>query len=113
MSESAAIVQYLVTRYGSSELAVAAEIQAGMLVPRAELARISTAVELDAVLEKSGAAALDAHVARRAAEQAHGLGLAPVLREVSRRLMDSLRETDTVARLLAEELRPTLTCCPW
>ncbi len=35
----------------STELAVAADIQAGMLVPRAELARVSTAVELDAVLE--------------------------------------------------------------
>lgn len=35
----------------STELAVAADIQAGMLVPRTELARVSTAVELDAVLE--------------------------------------------------------------
>lgn len=35
----------------STELAVAADIQAGMLVPRAELARVSTAVEVDAVLE--------------------------------------------------------------
>ena len=35
----------------STELAVAADIQSGMLVPRAELARVSTAVELDAVLE--------------------------------------------------------------
>lgn len=35
----------------STELAVAAEIQSGMLVPRRELARVSEAVEIDAVLE--------------------------------------------------------------
>ena len=35
----------------STELAVAAEIQLGMLVPRHDLARVSAAVELDAVLE--------------------------------------------------------------
>jgi adenylate cyclase len=35
----------------STELAVAADIQSGMLLPRADLARVSPTVELDAVLE--------------------------------------------------------------
>ncbi|MDZ4374756.1 MAG: CHASE2 domain-containing protein [Phenylobacterium sp.] len=35
----------------SGELAAASEIQSGMLLPRSELARISTAVEIDAVLQ--------------------------------------------------------------
>ena len=48
---SALETERLVAERISTELAVAAEIQAGMLAPRSQLARLSAAVEVDAVLE--------------------------------------------------------------
>lgn len=48
---SALEAERLVAERISTELAVAAEIQSGMLAPRHQLARLSSAVEVDAVLE--------------------------------------------------------------